>query len=253
VIKHVCGFAAILLAAASASAQAPAPGNINAIEFQTPKVGMTAQYEQGRKQKVEWHKQQKDSAPLYVFETLTGDNTGTFLVGRLDEHWADLDHPSVSDAADTEQFNKLIGSTVQSVTERFYEFLPKMSNPDASMGPSKYDEMITFRIKRDKISDFRAALERASEAAKKQNWSTHYEFYEQIFGGPLGTFVLIEPHASFADFEDKPDAKPLRKILEEAFGQTEADGIYGRLVASIESEDGEILAFRQDLSYIPAK
>ncbi|HME32486.1 MAG TPA: hypothetical protein VKG65_07030, partial [Terriglobales bacterium] len=45
-----------------------------ALEFQKPKSGMTTQYEAGRKQKAEWHKQQKDPQPLFVWETLSGDS-----------------------------------------------------------------------------------------------------------------------------------------------------------------------------------
>ena len=52
------------------------PGTIAGLEFQTPKNGMVKQYEDGRKAKVEWHKQQKDKDALYVSEVLTGENTG---------------------------------------------------------------------------------------------------------------------------------------------------------------------------------
>ena len=71
-----------LLTAVSGLAQEK-PGNIAALEFQTPKNGMVKQYEEGRKQKAEWHKQQKDTQPLYVWEIVSGEHTGTYIVGRL--------------------------------------------------------------------------------------------------------------------------------------------------------------------------
>jgi hypothetical protein len=251
--KYVCALAVALLAAVAASAQTE-PGRIAGVESQTPKNGMTAQYEQGRKQKADWHKQQKDPSPLYVFETLTGENTGTYLVCRFDLHWADMDKPPIPDASDTEEYNKVVGSYVQSITDRYYEFDPKMSNADpASNGPAKYTEFITFHVKRDKITEFRSALERVSEGAKKSNWPNHFEFYELDFGGRVGTFVLAEAHPNWSDFEEKPGAKPLRHMLEEAFGAAEADAIYGRLIGAVESEDAEILQYRPDLSYVPAK
>ncbi len=80
--KLTAGIGVCLLGAISVAAQSQ-PAEIAALEFQTPKNGMVKQYEDGRKQKVEWHKQQKDTQALYVFETLTGDRTGTYLVGRL--------------------------------------------------------------------------------------------------------------------------------------------------------------------------
>jgi hypothetical protein len=251
--KHVFAFAVAALATLSASAQT-STGNIAAIESQTPKAGMSQQYEQGRKQKADWHKQQKDTQPLYVFETLSGDNTGTYLVGRLNQHWADFDKPAIPDTSDTEEFNKVIGAYVQSVTDRYYEFMPKVSNPDtASTGPAKFTELITFRVRRDKISAFRGALARLSEAIQKTKWPVHFQFYELVNGGFDGTFVLAEPHANWAAFEDKPDVKPFREMLKDAFGQNEADAVYERLEGAIQSESSEILQFRPDLSYVPAR
>lgn len=251
--KHVFVFAVAALAALSASAQTN-PGNIASMESQTPKAGMTPQYEQGRKQKADWHKQQKDTLPLYIFETISGDNTGTYIVGRLGQHWADFDKPPIPDTADTDEFNKVIGSYVQSVTVRYYEYLPKVSNPDSSSaGPAKFTEVVTFHVHRDKIGAFRGALARLSEAVQKTKWPVHYEFYELVNGGLDGTFVLAEPRANWADFEDKPDVKPFRDMLKDAFGQNEADAVYDRLEGSIESEYSEILQFRPDLSYIPAR
>ena len=251
--RHACVLGIALLAVVSASAQTQ-QASIAAVESQTPKNGMVQSYEQGRKQKAEWHKQQKDPQPLYVFETLTGDETGTYLVARLDQHWADMDKPAITDASDTEEYNKVVGSYVQSVQSRYYESLAKISNPDTSTNtPAKYTEIITFHLKRDKTGEFRSALERLAEATKKTQWPVHYEIYQLLFGGNVGTYVLTEPHANWADFEEKPDVKPLRHMLEDAFGAAEADAIYGRLIGAIQSEEGEIIQFRPDLSYLPAK
>jgi hypothetical protein len=251
--RYVCALGVVLLAALSASAQTE-PANIAGVEFQTPKNGMTSQYEQGRKQKADWHKQQKDPSPLYVFETLTGETTGTYLVCRFNLHWADMDKPPIPDASDTEEYAKVVGSYVQTITDQYYEFLPKISNPDpAANGPAKFTEFVTFHVKRDKTADFRSALGRIAEASKKSSWPVRYEIYEMDFGGKAGTFVLAEPHGSWADFESKPDVKPLRHMLEDAFGAGEADAVYGRLIGAIDSEDANIVQYRPDLSYVPAK
>ena len=91
-------FGVVLFTAFSLAAQQQ-PGTIAALEFQKPKNGMVPQYETGRKQKAEWHKQQKDPLPLFVWETLSGDNTGTYIVGRLGQHWADFDKPPIPEQA----------------------------------------------------------------------------------------------------------------------------------------------------------
>ncbi|MGD0957391.1 MAG: hypothetical protein ABR953_11270 [Candidatus Acidiferrales bacterium] len=252
-IKHTSvALAAVFVAAFSAAAQSN-PGNIAALETQTPKSGMTQQYEQGRKQKADWHKQQKDPLPLWVFEILSGDETGSYLVGRLGQHWADYDKPPIPDAADTEEFNKAVGSYVESVKTHYYEYLPKLSNPSDSAGPAKYDEVITFRVKYGKQGEFRSALTRIAEAVQKTKWSVKFEWYELASGGFDGTYVLALPRATWADFEENPSAKPFREMLKDAFGQGEADSIVARIDGSVESEYSQIIQFRPDLSYTPAK
>lgn len=94
----------VLLVALSAAAQED-KSTVTALEFQTPKNGMIQQYEAGRKAKAAWHKQQKDPQMLFVLQVLTGEHSGSYIVGRGGMHWADFDKPAVSDAADEEEYN----------------------------------------------------------------------------------------------------------------------------------------------------
>ena len=89
-LKLAASLCAVAFLAVGAIAQ-DKPGTIAGLEFQTPKNGMVKQYEEGRKAKAEWHKQQKDKDALLVSEVLTGENMGTYIVGRFGMHWADMD------------------------------------------------------------------------------------------------------------------------------------------------------------------
>ena len=242
----------LLLVASSLAAQ-DKPGTLASIEFQKVKATNVPQYEAGRKQKAAWHKQQNDPIPLLVWQTLSGDNTGAFLVGHFNQHWADYDKPVVSDEADLAEFQKVLGNYVDSVTTRYYEYMPKVSNDTADATPSKFSEIIIYQVHYGKGSDFRSGIERVHEAAMKTKWPVNYGFYELVSGGTSGTFVLSIPHKNWADFEDKPDVKPFREMLKEAFGQAEADSIVERFDRSVEKETSEIIQFRPDLSYLPAK
>ena len=250
-LKLSTALSVLLLAALSVSAQSQ-PGNIAALEFQTPKNGMVKQYEDGRKQKVAWHKQQNDDQALYVFETLTGERTGTYIVGRLGLHWADMDKPKVTDAADLAQYQALVGANVEKLTTAYYEFLPKWSNPPTDMN-GKYTEVITFQIRYGHGDDFRSAAARVAEARQKMNSTSHYSWYRLVNGGPGGTYVLTIEHANWASMEDDPAVKPLRDDLRAAFGEQEAMSVIDRLNNAIESTYSELIEFRPDLSYIPAK
>src|SRR5712692_5317721 len=167
--KLLSAFGITVLAAISGFAQEK-PGTIASLEFQTPKSGMAREYENGRKQKAEWHKQQKDALPLMVWETLSGDNTGTYIVGRLGQHWADFDKPAIPVEADLAEFQKVVGGYVDSVVARYYDFMPKISNPSDAKTPAKFAAIITFHVRYGKGSDFRSAIGRVYEAAQKTKW-----------------------------------------------------------------------------------
>ena len=251
--KHsITALGAVLFLSCSLAAQENA-GNILTLEFQKPKNGMISQYEAGRKQKAAWHKQQNDSEPLMVWEVLSGENTGTYVVGRVGQHWADMDKPSVPEASDLAEYQKAVGNYVDSLVTRYYEYLRKVSNPDGSKMPSKYAEVLTFHVRYGKGPDFRAAIDQICQATQKTKWPLNYEWYDLVSGGPTGVFVLVLPHKSWADFEDKPDVKPFREMLKDAFGQAQADSIVNRLNDSVQTEMSEIIQFRPDLSYVPSK
>lgn len=249
--KLLVAAGATLLVAVSGFAQEK-PGNIAGLEFQKPKSGMVKQYEEGRKAKVAWHKQQKDTQPLMVWQVISGENTGTYIVGRVGQHWADLDKPSVPDQADLEEYNKVVVPYVESMTAQYYEYLPKESKPLDSMSPSKYSEVIVYHARQGKGADFRAAITKTTEAIEKTKWPVHYYWYSLVNGGRTGTYVLVIPHANWADFEDKPDMKPFPEMLKDAFGEAEAGALMKKFDDATESETTEINEFRADLSYIPA-
>src|SRR6266436_5472317 len=142
--KFVCTLGIAALAAASSMAQ-DKPGTVAALEIQKPKNGMVKQYEDGRKQKAEWHKQQKDPLPLFVWEVMSGDDTGTYVVGRLNQHWAD--------------FDKVLGASVQSVVSRYYEYLPKVSSPPAdSKSSARFNDIITYHVRFGKDTEFNSVI-----------------------------------------------------------------------------------------------
>jgi len=247
----VLALLSVLLLTCSMIAQGT-PGTIAALEFQKPKNGMVPQYEAGRKQKAAWHKQQNDPQPLFVWQILSGENTGSYVVGRLGQHWADFDKPAIPDETDLAEFQKVIGGYVESVVARYYEYMPKVSNPSDAKMPSKFAEVLTFDLPYGKESEFRSAIGRVYEATQKTKWPVNFEWYALDNGGPT-EYVLVLPHSNWADFEDKPDVKPFRDMLKEAFGQAEADSIVDRIYHSVQRDTSEIIQFRPDLSYLPGK
>lgn len=243
----------VLLWAALPVVSQDKPGTVTALEFQKPKNGMLKQYEEGRKQKAEWHKQQKDTQPLMVWQVLTGPDTGSYIVGRVDQHWADFDKPSIPDQADLDEYQKVVSNYVESMVAAYYEFLPKVSNPAMGDAPPKFDEIVTFHLRYGRRADFMSAVGAVHMAGEKTNWPVHYAWFALASGGDADEVVLVIPHSNWADFEDNPSVKPFRDMLRDAFGQAEEDSVMNRLNSSVEKETVEVIQFRPDLSYMPAK
>ena len=245
----VVSLAALALAATLVAQQKP--GTIASLEFQRPKNGMTKQYEEGRKQKAAWHKQQKDTQALYVWEVIAGDNFGRYVVGRLGNHWKDLDTPSVPDAADLAAYDKSIGPYVESVVAHYYSFLPNISRPPEGMEMPAMSEIVTLHVRYGKTAEFMNLARKINDGIGKVNWPVHYSWFALVAGGHSPTFALSLPRNKWADFEE-PE-KSFDKVLEEAYGKQEAGEIIAGLGRVVESEETQIVKFRPDLSYIPAK
>jgi hypothetical protein len=75
-VKKVLAAAGVMLLGAVSGFAQDKPGNIAGLEFQKPKNGMVKQYEEGRKAKAAWHKQQKDTQPLMVWLVMSGGRVG---------------------------------------------------------------------------------------------------------------------------------------------------------------------------------
>ncbi len=227
------------------------PGTIAGLEFQRPKNGMTRQYEEGRKQKAQWHKQQKDTQALYVWQIIAGDGNGSYVVGRVGNHWKDYDAPSVPEAADEAAYEKNVGPYVESVVARYYASLPNISRPQPGSEPSAMSQILVFRVRYGKAPEFINLARKINDAIVKTNWPVHYQWFALVAGGPAPTFVLSIPRNKWADFEE-PE-KSFDKMLEEAYGKQDAGDIIAALGRIVESEETSIVKFRADLSYIPGK
>jgi hypothetical protein len=250
-LRHLSIAAFAVMSVCSLAAQSN-PGTILQLEFQKPKNGMLQQYEDGRKQKAAWHKQQNDKTPLLVWQVISGDDTNTYIVGEPPQHWVDLDKPSIPEEQDLAEYNKVIGNNVESLIIRFYEFLPKISRPPDSQLPLKYEEVIAFHVKYGKGMDFQKGVSRVTEAATKTNWPMKFEWYHLANGGSGDEWVLVLPHDNWAGFGDMA-IKPVHEMVAGAFGESEAKALFDGFNDMVVYETTSIIQFRPDLSYIPGK
>jgi hypothetical protein len=220
----------------------------------TIKVGAREQYEGGRKQLAAWHASTKDPHALVVFETLTGEKKGTYVVVRRGLRWSDLDKESIPQAQRQAEVNKDLGDSRDKSITKMYEEVPELGHETGASSdrPAKYYEVDTFHVPLGKNRLFVAAAARFREAIEKTKTPMDASWFALEEGGESGTWIMVTSHNSWASFDD-PAVKSPPEIVLDAFGPNEGQAV----VEQIENAMGgfftsEVVEFRPDLSYFPA-
>jgi hypothetical protein len=203
----------------------------------TPKPGMSAQWEAGRKQHSAFHAAQKDSWPVFVWEIISGENTGSYLSVIPGHHWSEFDSREAFDKLDTADVEKNLGPTSSSSSIRYFAFREDLSRGKPTATPAKM-----------RTSTYFAAVKKIIAAIQKNNDTVRpSRVYALVNGGQTPTFVLITDRASWADMEPQ---KSNEAILKDAYGDS-GPQVLDQLRRSCSKITSELSVYRPDLSYIP--
>jgi hypothetical protein len=231
------------------------PGSLMISQEDTVKAGAREQYEGGRKQLAAWHASVKDPHSLVVFQVRTGESVGNYVLVRRGLKWADLDKELVPGAQHQAEVDKALGDSKIKSVAKMYEEVPELGHETGASSdrPAKYYEIDTFHVPLSKIRLFVAAATRFREALEKSKIPMDASWYSLEEGGESGTWIMVVSHNTWASFDD-PAVKSPPEILVDAFGRNEGQAV----VEQIENAMGgfftsEVVEFRPDLSYFPAK
>ena len=231
------------------------PSNVAEINFQTPKPGMTTQYEAARKKHDGWHKSQKDSWTWSTWEVVSGPGTGTYLTGTFGHAWKDFDGRDKFNAADLAEFRISIGPTLAGAFTSYYVMRADMSlsAPTPGGSPAPMASITLFTLKPDGVNDFVDSVKKVNEGIKKTNYpqAGASRWFQLVNGGEGPLFVLSADRADFAAFQ--PNEKTLDVMMEEAYGKEQGAATLAALRRSVRTVNTETIRYRPDLSYLPAK
>lgn len=87
--SHVSVWAIFLTIATLAVAQSP--GEIAYFHLNRVKPGMTTQYEATRKKHWLWHKRLGDTWTFHVWQVVSGDATGAYIISSFGHTWKDVE------------------------------------------------------------------------------------------------------------------------------------------------------------------
>jgi len=230
-------------------------GNVTIINSQIPKPGEAKQYEAARTKHWGWHKGQKDAWTYYVWQVVSGDNTGAYVVGTLGHAWKELDAREATAKADLADAYATIGPTLARSMASYWTERTDISQSPIAAGwsPTPLMAIATYLLRPDAVNDFVDAVKKINEGIKKTNYPVPgpSRWYQLVNGGENPTFVLVGDRANWAAFQ--PNDKTLDAAMAEAYGKDEGAALMASLRKTFHSIHTSIYKYRADLSYIPAK
>jgi len=241
-------FCTLLFLSISVLAQS-SPQMVSEVNIVTVKSGMTSQWEAGRKQHSAFHAAQKDTWNILVWEVLTGERTGDYLMSSPGHNWKDFDTRDAFNKLDTPDVAKNMGPYTAGTTQAYFVFRDDLSLTKPQIPPAKMRTTVTYTVIPEHLNDFTDAIKKINAAIQKTNYPAKpSRWYALANGGPLPTFVLITDRASYGDME--PIEKKLEDALKEAYGDS-GPQVLDQLRHSCHSIVSEMSVFRADLSYMP--
>jgi hypothetical protein len=210
---------------------------------------MTAQWEAGRKQHSAFHAAQKDTWSILVWEVLTGERTGAYIMASPGHSWKDFDAREAFNKLDTPDVAKTMGPYTASSSEAYYVFRDDLSLTRPPSPPAKMRTTVSYTLIPEHLNDFTDAIKKINAAIQKTNYPVKpSRWYALANGGDAPTFVLVTDRASWAEIE--PAEKKLEDALKEAYGDSGAQ-LLDQLRRSSHRIVSEMSVFRADLSYMP--
>lgn len=245
-LRIVCLAATAAVLALPAGAEDPI---VSRVMLWKVKPGMEAKFEEGLKRHNDFHRKQGDSMALSTLQVQSGPNTGAYIRLASDRHWVDFDAEAAMAKADQADTAVNTDPYIASSTTSYYRQLTDVSRPKAAAA-AMY-AIVFYRVKLGRTDDFMLAVRKFHDAIGKAEWPVHYAWFALMNGGDGPEFVLSLPRDKWADFN--PLEKSFDKMLDEVYGPTEARSLGEMFDHSVSGMSSEIVAYRADLSYVPAQ
>ena len=239
----------LLVVSTSILAQS-SPQLVSEVHLTKPKPGMTAQWEAGRKEHSAFHAAQKDTWPVFTWQILTGDRTGSYLTASPGHHWSDFDARAEFNKIDAPDIAKNLTPYLASTTLSYYVFREDLSLTKPAATPAMMRTTTYYTVIPEHTNDFIEAIKKINAAIQKTNTNTPVRtsrVYSLANGGEVPTFVHIVDRAGWADMEPQ---RATDAILKEAYGDS-GPQVLDQLRRSCSKIVTELSVYRPDLSYIP--
>ncbi len=226
------------------------PDKVCEISVTTTKPGAAKQFEDARKKHNGFHQAEKDKNAILIWAISSGPGTGKYLSASCGMMWKDMDGHDAFDQRDEADRQKTITPTIASTETSYYIFRSDLSSAAEPATPAKMISIVHFFVKPSGLVQFTEGIKRINAAVAQTKYPTKPSRWYQLANGGIGPhFVLVTDRSSWADMQG-PD-QPMTEMLKQAYGND--DKTLQTLREAVEHTVSEMLEYRADLSYMPAK
>jgi hypothetical protein len=237
----------------TSSPAAPADAMIVQVIAGMARPGSEAQYIEGRKRHVEWHRSQKDQWAWHAYDVISGENSGAIVTVTSPHKWADRDAREkfmMEDQADVMRNIAPYASPHQISYWVARSDMSRAGAPKPADPPTPYYTVQYFDLHVDAMPTFVATSKRIAAALDKINApGVKGLWYQLVNGGESARFALVTPRKNWAEFGDGMPGR-VDENLQKALGP-EGATLIATLRKSVKRAWTEALQHRDDISYHP--
>lgn len=213
------------------------------------KGGATKALEDARKKHNEFHKTEKDKVPILIWEIATGPSQGSYLSASCGMAWKDMDRDAF-DQRDAADRAKTLSPYVGEQHTSYWIFRQDLSSGTEGGTPAKMMTATHYFVKPSGITQFNDAVKRIFAAVAQTKYPMKpIRWYVLANGGEGPHYVAVTDRASFADMQGPEQT--MADMLKQAYGAD--DKTLQSFRDAVDHTMSEMMEYRADLSYVPAK
>lgn len=219
------------------------------INVVSPKAGGAKALEDARKKHNEFHKAEKDKQPILIWSISTGPSQGQYLSAECGMNWKDMDRDAF-DQRDAADRARTLDPAVGAMHTSYWIFRKDLSSGEEGGTPSKMMTVVHYFVKPSGLVQFTESIKRINAAIAQTKYPAKpSRWYALANGGEGPHFVVVTDRSSFADMQGPEQT--MIDMLKQAYGND--DKTLQNLREAVDHTMSELLDYRADLSYVPAK
>ncbi len=224
--------------------------NLARMYFVTATPGHGAQLETAIKEHAQWRKQSGDPWTWMVYQIVSGEHLGDFVIRSGDHSWADFDaYDAGFGTKGGAHWEEHVMPHVASITGTIN--VVDTTNVRWPEDQSKINllAVYTYHLKPGKEQAFTQAVGKIHKAIVEHKYPTYYGFDWTAIGPGGQTVSLVLPFENWAAMQGPEEE--LGAFLVRAMGQEEAMKTFEQFDSTYHASESMVVLLRRDLSVLP--